>query len=119
MGRFYTGMTVLDRAVERMTDIYKQGHRVLCSFSGGKDSTVALEVCILAASQTNRLPVEIVMRDEEVMFPDTIDFQRRTFERPDVIGHWLIANQPVVNIFDRKNPYFWNGCNPHPHMHNI
>ena len=107
MGRFYTGMTVLDRAVERMYEIYKEGHRVLISFSGGKDSTVALEVCILAASQANKLPVEIVMRDEEVMFPDTIDFQRRTFERPDVIGHWLIANQPVVNIFDRRNPYFW------------
>jgi len=107
MGRIYSGLNVVDSAVERMKKVYAEGHRVVVSFSGGKDSTVAMEICVLAAMETNRLPVEIQMRDEEVMYPDTIAFAKRTWERPDISFRWYIANQPVVNIFDRRMPYFW------------
>lgn len=107
MPRKRTGTTVLDEAVNRMIPLYEAGHRVVVSFSTGKDSTVALEVCIMAASMTGRLPVEVVVRDEEIMFPGTYEFALRTAERPEVSMHWLVANQPVINVFDRANPYFW------------
>ena len=107
MPRRMLGKTVLDEAVDRMAVLYEEGHRIVVSFSTGKDSTVALEVCIMAAAQTGRLPVEVVMRDEEIMFPGTYEFAERTAARPDVDMTWLVASQPMINVFNRQSPYFW------------
>ena len=38
MPRAYTGVNVLDEAVNRMVTLYEEGHRIVVSFSGGKDS---------------------------------------------------------------------------------
>ena len=94
-------------AVQRMEAIYSAGHRVVISFSAGKDSGVCLEVCRVAAKATKRLPLEVVMRDDEIMLPGTFEYAERVAAQPDVDFHWLVANQPVINIFNRENPYFW------------
>lgn len=77
MPRVYTGRDVFAEAVHRMVRVYGEGHRVVVSFSGGKDSGVCLEVCLEAARQTGRLPVEVIMRDEEIMFPGTFEYAER------------------------------------------
>ena len=101
------GATTFDMAIDRMIPLYEAGHRIVVSFSAGKDSTCVLEVCILAARLTGRLPVEVVLRDEEINFPGTYEYALRTANRPEVSFNWLIANQPVLNIFNREAPYFW------------
>lgn len=98
---------VFDEAVERMAHIYEGGHRVVCSFSGGKDSGVCLEVCIIAATMAGRLPVDVIMRDEEIMYPGTFEYAERVAARPEVAFRWIVANQPVINVFNRVDPYFW------------
>jgi predicted phosphoadenosine phosphosulfate sulfurtransferase len=98
---------VFDAALERLTALYADGHRIVVSFSAGKDSGVCLELVILAARSTDRLPVEVVMRDEEVMYPGTFEYAERVACRPEVEFHWLVAHQPIVNVFDRVSPYFW------------
>jgi predicted phosphoadenosine phosphosulfate sulfurtransferase len=90
-----------------MARLYEEGHRVVVNFSAGKDSGVCLEISLLAAEMTGRLPVEVVMRDEEIMFPGTFEYALRTAERPNVDFKWLIANQPVINYYNRPSPYFW------------
>jgi len=47
------------------------------------------------------------MRDEEIMFPGTFEYCERVVERPGVVFHWVTANQPIINIFNRVSPYFW------------
>lgn len=98
---------VFNEALERIKTIYQKGHRVIVSFSGGKDSTVCLELAILAAEATGRLPVEVMMRDDEIMLPGTFEYCERVAERADVSFNWIIANQPVINIFNREKPYIW------------
>lgn len=109
--RAYTGATVLDGSIERMVDIYNGGHRVVISFSGGKDSTVLLEVCIIAAKLTGRLPVEAVIRDEEIMVPGTYEFVDRTAQRPEVQIHHLVTRHAISNVFNRAEP-FWFAHDP-------
>lgn len=107
MPRRKVGKNVFDEGVSRMSDVYKAGSRVICSFSGGKDSTVCLELCIIAARETGRLPVEVIMRDDEIMFPGTFEYAERVAARPEVKFHWVYACQPVINVFNRECPYFW------------
>ena len=101
------GMSVFDAALGRLVEVYAAGHRVVVSFSGGKDSCVMLEMALIAARQTNRLPVEIVYQDEEVSYPGTFDYVLRTFQRPEVTGKWLVMQMPQINVFSRAEPYWW------------
>mgnify|MGYP001497270596 CR=1 FL=1 len=105
--REYLGQTVFDNSINRLRELYREGHRLVVSFSGGKDSGIILELCIIAATLENRLPVDAVMRDEEIMIPETYEYCERVYNRPEVNMKWLIAKQPVINCFDRENPYFW------------
>jgi predicted phosphoadenosine phosphosulfate sulfurtransferase len=104
--RFYAG-TVFTEAIERVACLYREGHRVVVSFSAGKDSGVLLEITKLAAEQEGCMPVEAVIRDEEIMFPGTYEYAERVHARADIRLHWLVANQPIINIFNRDCPYWW------------
>lgn len=107
MSRNYIGRDVFSVGVDRMETLYAQGHRILISFSAGKDSGTCLEVCLIAARKTGRLPVEVVMRDEEVMYPGTYEYAERVAARPEVKFHWIYACQPIINVFNRQEPFFW------------
>lgn len=110
-GRTRLGMDVFDAALARLAEEYQQGHRLVVSVSGGKDSTCCTELAILAARAAGRLPVEVVIRDEEIMFPGTYEYVERLAARPEVNMTWLVAHQPIINAFDREQPYFWV-CDP-------
>ena len=69
MGQLGLGVNVFDAAVQRLTALYRAGHRVVVALSGGKDSTVCLELAVLAARECDRLPVEAFFVDEEVSVP--------------------------------------------------
>lgn len=107
MTRLMLDLNVYDAAIARMQQLYDEGHRIVVSYSGGKDSHACMEICIIAATRAGRLPVEVLMRDEEIMFPGTFELCEQTRERPEVDFKWVIANQPIVNVFNRDLPYFW------------
>lgn len=102
-----TGSNVFDVAVGRVMDLYESGHRVVVASSGGKDSTVVTELAIIAAEATGNLPVDVVTRDEEINWPGTYEYLERLAERPEIRLTWLVAHQPIINVFDRANPYWW------------
>lgn len=108
MSRVPLGVDVFEAAIERLASLYRRGDRVILSFSAGKDSGACLELMILAAQQAGwSEPVEVVMRDDEIMLPGTFEYAERVAARPEVRFHWLVARQPVINIFSRDQPYFW------------
>lgn len=107
MARINIGKDVFTAAYDRMYELYKSGHTVVSSFSGGKDSTVTLEICIMAARAAGKLPVNVLMQEEEISYPGTYEFAEQTAARPEVSMRWLVMCQPMVNIFNRTNPYWW------------
>jgi predicted phosphoadenosine phosphosulfate sulfurtransferase len=104
--RNYLETNVLDAALSRFEYMYDNGE-VVVSFSGGKDSQVCVELAVMVATYKNRLPVHVVYRDEEIVSPETFAFARRTAARPEINFIWLVANQPIINIFNRAMPYLW------------
>lgn len=105
--RIPTGQNIWDAALGRLIEQYEQGHRIVVSLSGGKDSTCALEMCVIAARMTGRLPVEAVTRDEEILYPGTYEYLERVHARDDVILRHLVAPMPIINAFNREAPYWW------------
>lgn len=109
---FVKGANVFDTAVERMRVLFDEGHRVTVSCSAGKDSGVCVEVCLIAMKLAGKGnggldKLWVVMRDEEIMYPGTFEYAERLANRPEIEFHWLIANQPITNVFNRSNPYWW------------
>jgi len=107
MRRVKTGHDVFDSAVSRLAESYEEGHTVVVSVSGGKDSGVCLELAIIAAEMTGRLPVYACIQDEEIAYPGTYEYVDRIKQRPEVDLTWFDCRQPMVNVFNRSNPYFW------------
>jgi len=108
MSKLIYGQSVFDESIKRFKYLYEQEHRVIVSFSAGKDSGVCLELAIIAAGETGNLPVEVIMRDEEIMFPGTFEYAERVYKHKDKVNfHWVVANQPIINIFNRECPYWW------------
>lgn len=101
------GRNVVEEAIRRFAEQYRAGHRIVVAFSGGKDSTVMLECAIIAARQEGKLPVDVWMRDDEIMFPGTFEYCERVAARPEVEFFWAVAGQPFLNVFNREMPFVW------------
>jgi len=105
--RRYLSMDVVQKGVQRLTELHRNGARLVVSSSGGKDSTVITELAIMAARECDALPVDVVTLDEEIMYPGTFEYLERLAERPEVRMNWLVARMPVANIFNRAEPLWW------------
>ena len=101
--------SVLDSALERLKLVYgNPKYRPVISFSGGKDSTTLAELAILAAGAMGRLPIEIVIFDEEIYPPGTSEYLEWFARRPEVRATWVVNNQPNNNLFSRETPFWYN-----------
>jgi predicted phosphoadenosine phosphosulfate sulfurtransferase len=69
--RKYIDIDVLEAAKDRIRHIYDVFDTVTVMFSGGKDSLVALHLVKEVAEELDRLPVNAVFRDEELI-PDSV-----------------------------------------------
>jgi predicted phosphoadenosine phosphosulfate sulfurtransferase len=107
MGRAKLGVNVVRAALDRLEAVYAAGHRVVVTVSGGKDSVVCLELAIMAARKYGRLPVDVCTQDEEINFPGTYESLERMAQRKEVRMRWFCMQQPMLNVFNREQPYWW------------
>ena len=100
-------MNVLDAALDRIHNLYSQFDTVVVSFSGGKDSTTILNLCIEVATKIGRLPVEAVFIDEEALTDETIDYVRRVNALPTVNLKWYCLPVKHRNACSRTEIYWF------------
>ena len=86
--KVYKNRNVYDEALDRIRLIFDEFPIVVVSFSGGKDSTVLMELTIQVAKERNRLPQRVMWLDQECEFQATEDYVRRTMYREDVLPMW-------------------------------
>jgi predicted phosphoadenosine phosphosulfate sulfurtransferase len=100
-----------DLSIKRIEYLYDTFDYVTVSFSGGKDSTVCLNLCLEVARQKNRLPLNVYTFDEEAIPPETVEYMDRISKNPDIDFKWYCV--PIVhrNACSRKHPY-WNPWDP-------
>ena len=58
--KIYQDTNVFDKALERINWLFDEFDTVATNISGGKDSTVVLELLIKVAKEKKRLPVKVL-----------------------------------------------------------
>ena len=108
--------TVWEASLERIHLLYDRFDTVMVSFSGGKDSTVALNLTLEVASDCprgsakgnrNRLPLDVCFVDEEAITPETVEYVERVLKRSDVRLKWVCLPVKHRNACSRSQPYWY------------
>ncbi len=112
-GKEYQDKNVWDAACERVEYAYTLFDTLSVAFSGGKDSTCALQVAIEVTRQLNKPPIRVVFWDEEAIPYDTEAYVRRINEQYGAPGEGIINLEwyciPVQhrNACSTKSPFWW------------
>ncbi|WP_104990877.1 phosphoadenosine phosphosulfate reductase family protein [Deinococcus sp. NW-56] len=98
---------VLTLARERMRTIFERFDHVSVSFSGGKDSTIVLNLALEAARELGRTPLDVVFYDEECIYTENIDYVRRVAADPDVALRWICVPVKHRNACSSESPVWY------------
>ncbi|MDR2643443.1 MAG: phosphoadenosine phosphosulfate reductase family protein [Planctomycetaceae bacterium] len=86
--RLYLKKSVLEAALGRIHRIFDEFNDVMVSFSGGKDSTVVLDLVKRVARERNQLPVKVLFLDQEAEWEATVTYMRLIMSNPEVQPLW-------------------------------
>lgn len=106
MEKFYLKQNVYDAARERIGYLYDEFEEVIVGFSGGKDSTVCVNLAIEVAKQKNRLPVKVLFIDQEAEWETVIDYVREVAARPEVEFYWFQIPLKIFNAASNQEQWF-------------
>lgn len=120
--RMYHSQNVYDAAMERINWLFDEFPNVVCSVSGGKDSTVIFNLCLQVAREKNRLPLSVFWLDQEAEWQATVDQIKLWMYNPDVNPLWMQFPFRLFNATSVED--HWLDCwNPnkkdiwvHPHV---
>ena len=104
----YLEKNVYDAAMERIEYIFSEFDNVLVSFSGGKDSTICLNLCYDYAKKNNCLnKLAMYHLDYEAQYQMTTDFVTETFEAFEGIRKYWLCLPVEAQCACRMDGAFW------------
>jgi predicted phosphoadenosine phosphosulfate sulfurtransferase len=98
---------VLTLARQRIERCFDQFDTVMVSFSGGKDSTVVLNLALEEARKRDRLPLLVMSFDEEAIPYETEQYMRRVAQMPEVDFKWLCLPIAHRNGCSKSEPLWY------------
>jgi predicted phosphoadenosine phosphosulfate sulfurtransferase len=102
---------VYSAACERLRHVFITYDKVVVSYSGGKDSTVCLELAIEVARELGKLPIDVLFFDEEVLLPETVEMVMLTSKRPEVNLSWVCGQVGYWDASSNEAPH-WTTWDP-------
>jgi len=106
--KIYKKQNVFDAALDRIRWIYDEFPEVVVSFSGGKDSTVLMELTKIVAREKGRLPLKVMWLDQECEFEATAEYAKRVMYNPDIEPMWYQIPFRMFNATSATEP--WLNC---------
>lgn len=109
-------LNVYDAALERIRWVFEEfDGKVVVGNSGGKDSTVVLELAAMVAAERGELPLDVYWLDQEAEFEATVEYQRYLmYDRQDIRFHWYQIPFQLFNSTNLENPWLnvWDEATP-------
>jgi predicted phosphoadenosine phosphosulfate sulfurtransferase len=105
--KIYLPEDVLTAARARVRWVFREFQHVYVGFSGGKDSTVVLNLALEAAEEMGRLPVPVVFLDQEAEWQSVIDYVRIVMADPRVSPRWLQVPFKLFNATSAEHPWLY------------
>ena len=94
-------LNVFDAALGRVRWLFEEFNgNVAVSVSGGKDSTVVMELALMVARERGELPLKVRWLDQEAEFEATVAYQRSVADRPEIDFEWY---QIPFRLFNAAN----------------
>ncbi len=100
--KIYLDQNVFDAALARFRWIFSEFENIVVNISGGKDSTVVLNLALMVAEEMGRLPLKVMFTDQEAEWDATIDYVRRALADPRIEPYWL---QVPIKLFNATSPF--------------
>ena len=117
MPTYYGNKTVYEMALERIEYIFDEFENVSVNFSGGKDSTVTLNLALTVAEKKGRLPLKVMFIDQEAEWDCTIDYMKQVMYDPRIEPYWFqipfrifnatCSDEPWLNAWDVNPEIKW------------
>jgi predicted phosphoadenosine phosphosulfate sulfurtransferase len=108
MMKIFQDDNVFDAAVKRIDWLFSEFPNVLVCISGGKDSTVVLNLALMVAEKRNRLPLKVVFIDQEAEWDCVIDYIRTVMNDPRIDPVWFQCPIRLFNATSHKTE--WLEC---------
>lgn len=99
--KIYSEKTVWEASLDRIRWLFDEFPNIVVSTSGGKDSTVVLELALIVAREKGRLPLKVFFLDQEAEWQATIDMVRDIMGRPEVEPLWFQIPFRIFNATSR------------------
>ena len=97
--------TVWEATLDRMEYLFKEFDNVVVSFSGGKDSTVTLELALLVAKKLNKLPLKVYFLDQEAEWASVINYVKDIMYKEEIDPIWIQVPIFLPNSISQDNPF--------------
>ncbi len=108
MTRVFLNKTVYDAALDRMRWLFDEFDNIIVNSSGGKDSTIIVNLALIVAEERGRLPLDVMFIDQEAEWGAVIDYIKRLFCDPRINPIWL---QIPIKLFNAtSNREKWLHC---------
>lgn len=104
----YLKQNVYEEALNRIRYLFDEFENCVVGFSGGKDSTICLELSLKVAAEKNRLPLKVLFLDQEAEWQNTIDYVTEVMERKDVEPMWFQMPLKLFNATSHEQD--WLEC---------
>lgn len=95
--KIYNKKNVFDAAIDRIRWLFDEFPNIVCSVSGGKDSTVVFNLSLQVAREKKRLPLKCLFIDQEAEWDATIEHIDFIMNHPDVQPMWF---QIPIKLFN-------------------
>ena len=106
--KIYKKTNVFEESLDRIRFLFDEFEEVVVSFSGGKDSTVILNLALMVAKEKNRLPLTVSFIDQEAEWAKNIEYIRRVMNKPEINPRWFQMHIRIFNATSYSEP--WLQC---------
>lgn len=103
--KIYSKTNVLTEAENRINRLFDEFENVVVGFSGGKDSTVCLNLTLDIAEKRGRLPLKVVWVDQEAEWQGTADYCESVFADKRIEPMWFQIPMKWYNNVSSSEKY--------------